>query len=262
MLFKDQIPHAGKLNILRRAVVFFGLTSGRYPFISSDSQGILLQVVHHSLPARCTTKCLLEVKENLKAKARCKRFSAKPSEHIIYISQIISLKPTKILFYQLSRSHRSNYSFIPNTCSLKKKRRCSSWSLWFQHFRTLQMCGFENKVRPAQRWSHSCWRSSPSWPQPTPDAKTHHSMICFGTFWSIPWIPCHDPQQLACIQKIHQGGDIHRYPSHPISTPLSFFSESLRAASNLLAPKIHPMFCWGYENFSLILSDPNSEFLR
>ena len=127
MLFKDQIPHAGKLNILRRAVVFFGLTSGRYPFISSDSQGILLQVVRHSLPARCTTKSPLEVKENLKAKARCKRFSAKPSAiRTYYISQIISLKPTKILFYQLSRSHRSNYSFIPNTCSIKKKHRCSS----------------------------------------------------------------------------------------------------------------------------------------
>ena len=73
---KAQHPQKGRC--------FFGLTSGRYPFIYSDSQGILLQVVHHSLPARCTTKCPLEVKENLKAKARCKRFSAKPSEHNIF----------------------------------------------------------------------------------------------------------------------------------------------------------------------------------
>ena len=148
MLFKDQIPHVGKLNILRRGVFCFCLvsgTSGRYPFISSDSQRILLQVVHHSLPARAQQNVRWRSKNTWRQKQGAKDFPQNhpnipsweltcphkkaalkmiflfPRRDMLVAPRVyfpnISLKPTQILFYQLSRSHRSNYSFIPNTCS-------------------------------------------------------------------------------------------------------------------------------------------------
>lgn len=164
-----------------------------------------------------------------------------PQNHPNIYFPNISLKPTKILFYQLSRSHRSNYSFFPNTCSIKRNTDVSSWFLWFQHFQTSKTCGFGKQGTPCSKMVSfllkviSIMAAANSWCK-----NSHHSMICFLAHFkvdsldSMPWSPATGKNQ----KKIHLPGDIHRYPPHPISTPLLL----LRILEGSLEPCWHPRY--------------------